>query len=398
MKTKKFDIQITMTSLNRHVEEFLDYYCNLKNSPEYAVLLKGDWGCGKTWFIKNYFKKLEASQKRYLYVSLYGVTSYTEIENSFFQQLHPILSHKGMALAGKILKGALKATIKVDLDGDGKPDVSNTSNVPDINLPDYLSNADGNILVFDDLERCRIKKQDMLGYINHFVEHQGFKVIIIANEEDIKSKDDPKDKAETQYKIVKEKLIGKSFEIVSCFDDSFKEFIKVIERRLIIKFLNDNFDTVKDCYTASEYNNLRHLKQSLWDFERFSSEIPDVKFNNEGFGKHLLQLFLSLSFETKSAFIDPEEIDKIGSGYFEDAFDRKDDGNEQSKYGLITKKYHFVSFHEPILDFQIWKNFFSKGIVDGNGMNQAIDRSSYFKENNDLNWVKLWHFYDLERS
>ena len=44
-------------SMNLHIEEFLEYYCSLKHDPEYAVLLKGKWGAGKTWFIKNFIDK-----------------------------------------------------------------------------------------------------------------------------------------------------------------------------------------------------------------------------------------------------------------------------------------------------------------------------------------------------
>ena len=41
------------------------------------------------------------------------------------------------------------------------------------------------ILVFDDLERCNMDINRVLGYINRFVEHDGAKVIIIADQEKI---------------------------------------------------------------------------------------------------------------------------------------------------------------------------------------------------------------------
>ena len=49
--------------MNEHVEKYLDHYCGLKVFPEYGVLLKGAWGAGKTWFIKQYIKnkKLQLS-------------------------------------------------------------------------------------------------------------------------------------------------------------------------------------------------------------------------------------------------------------------------------------------------------------------------------------------------
>ena len=46
--------------MNKHIVEFLENYIGLSNNPEYAVMLKGEWGCGKTWFIKSFIKKLIA--------------------------------------------------------------------------------------------------------------------------------------------------------------------------------------------------------------------------------------------------------------------------------------------------------------------------------------------------
>ncbi len=172
---------------NSNASNYLSYYYELPYSPEYAILLDGSWGAGKTWFVKN---SLESTDKKYLYVSLYGITSFEEIENSFFEQLHPVLSSKGMKITSKIFKGVLKTTIKVDLDYDDKPDASVNSTIPDIKLPEYLTNTDNFILVFDDLERCSMNVSDVMGYINHFVEHQGYKVIVLANENEIIKKDD----------------------------------------------------------------------------------------------------------------------------------------------------------------------------------------------------------------
>lgn len=101
-----------MAGINTNVASYLSYYYQLPYSPEYAVLLKGNWGAGKTWFVKNGLKETE---NKYLYVSLYGITSFDEIESAFFEQLHPVLSSKGMQLTSKIFKGVLKTAIKVTL-------------------------------------------------------------------------------------------------------------------------------------------------------------------------------------------------------------------------------------------------------------------------------------------
>jgi KaiC/GvpD/RAD55 family RecA-like ATPase len=148
--------ELPISEINSHIEEYLDYYWGLSHAPGFAVLLKGEWGCGKTWFINKYREKLEKKKQKCLYVSLYGMTSFSEIESSFFQQLHPVLSSKGMAITGKIFQGLLKTSLKIDLNSDGKDDGSVSLQIPKIDLPKSFKKADERILIFDDLERCQI--------------------------------------------------------------------------------------------------------------------------------------------------------------------------------------------------------------------------------------------------
>ena len=60
---------------NEHISQFLNYYIKLSN-PQYAVLLKGKWGSGKSHFINEYKEHLKTNEHKFIYVSLYGVTSY----------------------------------------------------------------------------------------------------------------------------------------------------------------------------------------------------------------------------------------------------------------------------------------------------------------------------------
>ena len=82
-----FSIYYMFEKKNHHVFEYLNYYTGLEVKPGYAVLLRGKWGTGKTWLIKNFIG--ESSNKEFLFVSLNGVNSYKEIDDSFFQRLHP---------------------------------------------------------------------------------------------------------------------------------------------------------------------------------------------------------------------------------------------------------------------------------------------------------------------
>ena len=213
---------------NKHIKEFLNYYIGLPN-PQYAVLLKGKWGSGKTHFINEYKKELDKNKQKYIYVSLYGVTSYDEIETKFLEAIYPRLYNKKTIFAGKIAKQLLKATLKIDWDGNQQENAEIEVKIPDLKPEDLLNTKDY-ILIFDDLERCSINIINLLGYINFFVEHQSYKVILIANEKELKKT--------KKYKTIKEKLIGKTFEFKtnsSLAYDSFLNKLKESKRKYFRK-------------------------------------------------------------------------------------------------------------------------------------------------------------------
>ena len=161
----------------------------------YAVLIDGEWGCGKTYFIKEYLcDKLEDheknkaktgqyKEKRIVYLSLYGVKSVDEVSKQ-------ILLESYLSKTGKI-KGVLKRGTEVT--GKMLPVLFDIIKAKGLELDvDNVSNAVGgllsvkdSILIFDDLERCDCPINEILGYINTFVEHNGMKVILIANQKEI---------------------------------------------------------------------------------------------------------------------------------------------------------------------------------------------------------------------
>jgi hypothetical protein len=378
--------------MNNHIIKYLDYYTSLDISPGYAVMLRGKWGSGKTWFIKEYISSKR--KKEFLYVSLYGVTSYTEIEYAFFQQLHPILASKGMKLAGKILKGLIKTTIKVDLDGDGKEDGNVSSGIPDINLPDYMKNVDSKIIVFDDLERCSIAIPNIMGYINQFVENYGLKVIILANEIEILKLDESeniKDNAKS-YLTIKEKLIGKSFDITTDFDAAINDFIEQTKNTKSKKLLKDKKHLLKDIFTIAGYNNLRHLRQSILDFERFYEFLPESSKKKEELINDIIGLFFAISFEIKKGKITEDDLKQL---FYIDYFSKKKD-DEKTEAQIIREKYSvFGLYHHPINE-GLWTDFFKNGTLAKESLKESIENSIYFQQENTPNWLKLWHYYDLD--
>lgn len=384
-------------TINSHIETYLDYYCGLSHAPGFAVLLQGQWGCGKTWFINKYREKLKEENHKCLYVSLYGMTSFSEVEDTFFQQLHPILSSKGMAITGKILKGLLKGTLKIDLNGDSRDDGTLNVQVPEINLPEYLKNTDKSILIFDDLERCKIDLGNILGYINYFVEHQELKVILVANEDELLKN--------SSYQLIKEKLIGKTFGVSLDFEGALESFITTTNNLNVRKFLSDNIELIQDLYERAEYENLRNLKQVVLDFERIFDALPEKAKSKSEILQDLLRLLMAFSIEIKRGVMLPRDISKLQKEYTSGLSKRvssrqsfsttKEHNAELNSLQKMLDRYTFLNLHDPFPSTLWWQIFFEKGILDEKGLEQSILSSKYFQDENTLGWIKLWHFSDL---
>ncbi len=379
-----------MPDTNKHITEYLEYYLDLNNAPEYAVMLCGEWGSGKTWFIKEFVS--QHNKYKYLRVSLYGITSPREIEDAFYEQMHPILSSKVTKLTAKVLGGILKGAFKIDLNGDGKDDITVNSTIPSINLKEFNKLNENRVLIFDDLERCSISVTDLLGYINQFVENYGMKVILVANEKQIMSQNDLQSGATSfSYIQIKEKLVGKSFNIYSDLDAALKTFIEVTRTSDIIRTLNENMELLKEIYRNGGYNNLRHLKQSIMDFDRFCEFLPDDLEEKEGLVPHILELFFALSIEIKKGDLLVNNIPQLFLLDFE--------GNINNKPTIaqkIKKKYNVFNFYYHPIHFNFFVAYFNNGTMNCEELKRNILSSSYFHDENTPAWMKLLMFENLE--
>lgn len=162
----------------------------------YAVMIDGEWGCGKTYFIKerlceklknneneHYNSDQDYQQRKIIYISLYGVKSIEEVTKQLFMEVLVAKAGKGQ---GIIKKGteAISSMLPIMFDilkNKGiELNLDNITEATEKFVP--IKNC---ILIFDDLERCDCPTNEILGYINSFVEHENMKVIIVANQKEI---------------------------------------------------------------------------------------------------------------------------------------------------------------------------------------------------------------------
>lgn len=406
--------RIVMANENQHLTEYLDFYIANTKPKNYAVLLDGDWGSGKTHFI-NQFRDARKDKHKFLYISLYGVSETSEIEDQIFQQLHPTLASKPVSIATKILKGALKSGLEIDLEGTG--------------LTDFLKRAGDSILIFDDLERCSIPVEKMLGYINRFAEHENHRVIIIANENEIlKSASEKNVKPEkllgefkkfaeranhrvvmmanealkpapeknAKYLEIKEKLIGRTFSVSANAAEALGTFLTLLDDSVAKSILVKNNELILRTYTSSEYNNLRSLKQVIIEWPRFFGMLPEKAQKNETLISEALQAMLVISFEIRKATIDVELLKTIATHNYRHHLETQE--KAPNPIEVIEKKYTSFQFEKLCPTDVCWYSFFKEGYMPENILKQSIDNSVYFRHENTTEWVKLWYFTNLEET
>jgi|688.fasta_scaffold92038_2 hypothetical protein len=399
-----------MQSVNEHIHAFLVYYCDIVGSPEYAVLIKGPWGSGKSRFIMDFLNELEGKGKKSLYVSLYGVNSIHDIENQFFSQLHPVLASKGAKMVGKLFKGIIRASIKVDLDGDGSSDGDITISAPNESFLKEMQSPDGRVLVFDDVERCSLPIAVILGYINYFVEHSGLKVILVANEQEILAQNGKADIAASsktpekylsnEYERIKEKLIGKSFEITPETEAALSSFIDQVKSQKAKALVSTCNSKIIGLYHDSGYKNLRVLRHSILEFERMFAALSESirGADNEAFEVHFLALFLVYSFEISNANLSTSELGQIGgtlSAYMVDHLGSSNGDPTMQRIRGIRSKYNDVDIDDTIFDVSIWAEWFGSGFVKPSTLSDAVLSSKYFRSASQPAWIQLWHAEDL---
>ncbi len=383
---------------NKHIEKYFDYYFDGEKNFEYAVLLNGAWGSGKTWFIKEYIQKQESKGKKVAYISLNGLSKTSDIDDEIFRCIHPILGSKGARLAGQILKGAIKATIRVDLDGDSKPDSTVNVSVPDIKLPDYLRIDNNFILVFDDLERCKLKIEEVLGYINYFVEQESIKTLIISNATEIQQNE--------YFLKIKEKLVGATFNYTEDQDLAIQSILNEVLDGDLKTLITSNLELTKQIFNQVGYQNLRSFKQTVFDFKRFYKKEFfewNGNFESEIFEK-VLKAFLILSLENKKGRFEKEilnfKLDEL-EPTIDEAKRKRALRHLSSFVGEDAQKFqkkYKISLREYIFSKDLWNQILNLNILNDEIINKELYEIYFRFKEDQPTWYKLWYYLNLSET
>ena len=334
------------------VESILDYI--RADYTDYAIMINGEWGSGKTYFWNHKIrKKIESMQingKKYttIYMSLYGISNLEEISKKIFIETTQLMDKNLKKFMNSNSQTTIPEYAKTGLDMANFFGV--TQNGDKIDYKEFFS-TDDKILCFDDLERANVDVIDILGYINNFVEHDHIKTIIICNEKELSTKlkssnlemktfiatylldkenkltektDEPMveriqdtieyvfDKA-NDYERIKEKLIGETFEYNPEFTYIINGLLMRYERYPeLIRFLRENSYLITSTFEKSGTRNLRILKHSLNDFKKIFDMVNKSYPNTNNRVLQTMLIFtIAISFEIKAGKITKDKFKNI---------------------------------------------------------------------------------------
>lgn len=335
-----------------------------------ALLLTGKWGCGKTFLVNQVIEELnQGNDFIAVSISLFGVDSiellHKEIKNKvFFSRGFEKAQKKSKKIFSRIKNFSLDTTYIL---GETFPIAKSINKALTIRWQDYFNveksiycyktnteiieyeiktvcyneyyNEDifiekekhvikkNLVLFFDDFERSKLDRIELMGVINEYSENRGIKVIIIADEEKIASNKADKNNSDTNHQIdntnntnlsttdsnfnysdFKEKLISRTLKIepdyttvIDSIINSYKETVKGYK-----DFLIDNKDIVYQIFIESDSDNFRSVKAFIMDYERLHEAWQNSSVSSEN-EPNMFYNFGAMTFGVKMGFYKEEE-------------------------------------------------------------------------------------------
>lgn len=149
------------------IKVYINEYCS-----DYAVMLNGSWGSGKTYFVKNELIPVLEEMKAVIYISLFGIKCVDDLINVITMHVLNIYSNKraqkraemniGLKISNKqagssvsqipsVFVGIINKGLRLVPNGDNAKAFFSDIQKNTINFADY-------VFIFDDFERSVIDK------------------------------------------------------------------------------------------------------------------------------------------------------------------------------------------------------------------------------------------------
>lgn len=303
-----------------------------------CVLINGDWGIGKTYFLRKKFLK----DKDYIYISLFGANSIETIKTEIYSKLDKICN-----VIGKLKK----VFQKVDGNSIELGPISLPITYWETDIDKAISKKTKNkvlTVVIDDLERksTEIKIEDILGTIETISEIKNINVLLIANENKIEENDNK------NFLDFKEKVIQKTYNVHKYSKYAPKEIANNLLQNMELK-ANIDITTINknilEVFEGHSVNNLRTLEKGI-NFVKLIVQYIDLEELDIGEIKDIITASLSVVIETIEGIYTKDEEKAKSESLIEKIVE--DSGNKLTC--CIVKNYfkeqYFVSKKSTIVN------------------------------------------------
>jgi hypothetical protein len=295
-----------------NIEPTLRYL--LSHPDPFICLVKGQWGVGKTYFIKQFIKGNCASiiKTNFSYVSLFGMSTIDELLQGIFVNSVPTktLNAPTSGLLSTPTDESLKDRANY-LFGRVKPLLNKMGNIPLFGVNNARGFVVGNLanffnrnslIVIDDLERHSpsLSIRDILGVLTQLKEEKGCQIIIVMNEDILQ-----KSGVDAAYFETKEKVIDRELLFQPTIEDAIRIGLGDAEEKQTAaescrKLAISNIRTIQKIDSTLE--QLREIVDAL------GGKVPD------SFDLQLQTTAVLATWAYWERVIDIDELEKMGIG------------------------------------------------------------------------------------
>lgn len=248
----------------------------INGQDQFAVMVDGPWGSGKTFFFKHHFIPCICKKHRTVYFSVYGYESLNELKTALFNQL--LVTSLGMQGDKENTKSMIKDLASLTKGTIGafnklKPFVSLAHTAENILIKNRLlsqNKTPASVLIIDDLERIspQIHISDLMGFLlTDLIEDYGYRVILIGNSKEIQE--------DKKFLSMREKVVSRVLLFTYDSKDIKEEFLQHSN----IAFLQDNSDWLVEIIEDYSRHNERQLNLRTLEFILSTFKLIDKNLN-----------------------------------------------------------------------------------------------------------------------
>lgn len=229
-----------------------------------AIAITGSWGVGKTFFWKSFldkqlcderiYKKDNVFNRKYAYVSLFGLESLSDLKTHIYSSIESFHSSIEIPKWIKSLPSILKDT-RVSQFG-----LNASTKIFDSLMFNQVKDA---IICFDDFERMsnKLDIKDVMGLANYLKLEKNCQIILILDED--KAEGDNKQK----YADYKEKLVDETI-IINSVEPLIRGNTKDIDAQLV--------NLMIDFADKLDIHNFRFFQKVIKLYREFRSKLPET--------------------------------------------------------------------------------------------------------------------------